>query len=119
MALIGTTSIAPPATPVKPRRRSRAKARPPRAYAVICAELRGLGGLVLEQALFDATEAPLESLCEWANRLARELDVEGVGAPQDYRCLLHAIVEMNKRAEVRHAELNVAEPTGTGDSAAA
>jgi hypothetical protein len=102
MALIGTTSIAPSATPAKPRRRSRAKARPPRAYAVICAELRGLGGLVLEQALLDATEAPLESLCEWANRLARELDVEGVGAPQDYRCLLHAIVEMNKRAETMH-----------------
>ena len=49
MALIGMTSTA--ATAVRPatRRRSRAKARPPRAYAVICAELRGLGGLVLER----------------------------------------------------------------------
>jgi L-asparaginase len=47
MALIGMTSIAAPPAATKPRRRSRAKARPPRAYAVICAELRGLGGLVV------------------------------------------------------------------------
>ena len=70
MALIGMTSTAATATRPKPRRRSRAKARPPRSYAVICAELRGLGGLVLEQALLDGTEAPLASLCEWADRLA-------------------------------------------------
>lgn len=118
MALIGMTSTATTASRPKPRRRSRAKARPPRAYAVICAELRGLGGLVLEQALLDGTQAPLGSLCEWADRLAGELGVEGVGQPGDYRGLLHAIVEMNKRAEVRHAELNVAEPIGTGNSAA-
>jgi len=109
MALIGMTSIAAPPAATKPRRRSRAKARPPRAYAVICAELRGLGGLVLEQALLDATEAPLESLCEWANRLALELGVEGIGAPQDYRGLLHSIVEMNKRAEAAHAGTSGAE----------
>lgn len=109
MALIGMTSVATPTAPAKPRRRSRAKARPPRAYAVICAELRGLGGLVLEQALLDASEAPLESLCEWVNRLAVELGVEGVGAPQDYRGLLHSIVEMNKRAEAAHAGTGAAE----------
>jgi hypothetical protein len=102
MALIGTTLAAPTAATTTPRRRSRAKARPPRAYAVICAELRGLGGLVLEQALLDATEAPLTSLCEWANRLGRELGVDGIGEPEDYRGLLHAIVEMNKRAEALH-----------------
>jgi hypothetical protein len=118
MALIGMTSTAATATEPKPRRRSRAKARPPRGHAVILAELRGLGGLVLEQALLDGTEAPLGSLCEWADRLARELGVEGVGQPEDYRGLLHAIVEMNKRAEARHAELTVGEPAGTGGSAA-
>ncbi len=119
MALIGMTSTAATAARPKPRRRSRAKARPPRAHAVICAELRGLGGLVLEQALLDGAEAPLSSLCEWADRLARELGVEGVGQPEDYRSLLHAIVEMNKRAEARHAELEAAAPTGTGGVAAA
>jgi hypothetical protein len=119
MALIGMTSTAATATRQKPRRRSRAKARPARAYAVICAELRGLGGLVLEQALLDGTEAPLGSLCEWADRLARELGVEGVGQPEDYRGLLHAIVEMNKRAESHHAALEAAAPARNGDVAAA
>lgn len=89
-----------------PRRRSRAKPKPPRSRAVITAELRGLGGLVLEQALLDATAAPLTSLLEWANRLATELNVEGVGAPEDYREMLRAIVEVNKRAE-RAAELGL------------
>jgi hypothetical protein len=119
MALIGMTSTA--ATAVRPatRRRSRAKARPPRAYAVICAELRGLGGLVLEQALLDGTEAPLASLCEWADRLASELGVEGVGVPPDYRGLLHAIVEMNKRAEARHSRLVASAPARTGTVASA
>ena len=112
MALIGMTSVAAPPDNAKPRRRSRAKARPPRAYAVVCAELRGLGGLVLEQALLDASEAPLTSLCAWADRLAAELGVEGVGAPEDYRALLHAIVEMNKRAEAAQAT------GGTADAAA-
>jgi hypothetical protein len=86
---------------------------------VICAELRGLGGLVLEQALLDGTEAPLASLCEWADRLALELGVDGVGQPAHYRGLLHAIVEMNKRAEAHHAELVASGPVRTGTIAAA
>jgi hypothetical protein len=86
---------------------------------VICAELRGLGGLVLEQALLDGTEAPLASLCEWADRLASELGVEGVGVPPDYRGLLHAIVEMNKRAEARHSRLVASAPARTGTVASA
>ncbi len=81
------------------RRRSRAKPRPPRARAVILAELKGLGGLVLEQALLDATASPLPSLMEWANRLAGELAVEGVGRPATYRELLRGIVAVNRRAE--------------------
>jgi hypothetical protein len=119
MALIGMTSTAAAATRSTPRRRSRAKVHPPRAYAVICAELRGLGGLVLEQALLDGTEEPLGSLCEWADRLARELGVDGIGQPEDYRGLLHAIVEMNKRAEAHRAALEMPAPTATGDVAAA
>lgn len=87
------------------RRRSRAKPKPPRARAVVMAELRGLGGLVLEQALLDATATPLESLLEWSNRLAGELGVEGVGTPVDYRHLLRAIVEVNKRAELAALDL--------------
>ncbi|MCC6830037.1 MAG: hypothetical protein IT200_01720 [Thermoleophilia bacterium] len=86
------------------RRRSRAKPKPPRARAVILAELRGLGGLILEQALLDATASPLDSLLEWANRLAAELNVAGVGAPEDYRQMLRAIVEVNKRAEALGAD---------------
>ena len=81
------------------RRRSRAKPKPPRARAVILAELRGLGGLILEQALLDAGATPLDSLLEWANRLAGELGVDGVGCPEDYRSLLRAVVEVNRRAE--------------------
>jgi hypothetical protein len=118
MALIGMTSTATTTERPKSRRRSRAKVRPPRAYAVVCAELRGLGGLVLEQALLDGTEAPLLSLCEWADRLGRELGVEGVGQPADYRGLLHAIVEMNKRAEARQADLDAPATAGGGVAAA-
>jgi hypothetical protein len=83
------------------RRRSRAKPRPPRPRAVILAELKGLGGLVLEQALLDASAQPLPSLMEWADRLAGELAVEGVGRPATYRDLLRAIVAVNKRAEAQ------------------
>jgi|GEM_PF-5611749 len=89
----------PPASP--PRRRSRAKPRPPRPRAVVLAELKGLGGLVLEQALLDADAQPLESLLEWSNRIAGELAVEGVGSPATYRELLRAIVGISRRAEAQ------------------
>lgn len=86
------------APPSPPRRRSRAKPKPPRPRIVVLSELKGLGGLVVEQALLDGTAAPQASVVEWANRLATELDVPGVGAPADYRELLHAIVAVNRRA---------------------
>ena len=38
-------------------------------------------------------------MVEWANRLAAELDVEGVGRPADYRELMHALVEVSQRAD--------------------
>jgi hypothetical protein len=99
VALIGSENRTTAAPRPASRRRSRAKPRPPRPRAVILAELRGLGGLVLEQALLDATAEPLPSLLEWSNRLATELSVDGVGTPENYRGLLRAIVEVNKRAE--------------------
>ncbi len=102
MALIGITQTAPADTRPAARRRSRAKVRPARAYAVICAEARGLSTLVLEQALLAPDEAPVTSICEWANRLAAEFGVEGVGAPKDYRALLHALVDVTKQAAQRH-----------------
>lgn len=89
---------APVAPPSAPRRRSRAKPKPPRPRLVVISELRGLGGLVLENALLDGTAEPQESLVSWANRLAMELDVAGVGAPANYRELMQRIVEINRRA---------------------
>ncbi|MFN8111048.1 MAG: hypothetical protein U0Y82_14585 [Thermoleophilia bacterium] len=100
------TSLAPHDSAIArpaPRRRSRAKPKPPRPRAVVLAELRGLGGLVLEQALLDAGATPLPSLLEWSNRLAGELAVDGVGSPENYRQLLRAIVDVNKRAEAAAA----------------
>lgn len=85
------------------RRRSRAKPRPPRARAVIMAELKGLGGLVHEQALLDATAQPQASLVEWTNRLAAELGVATIGAPASYRELLWAIVEVSRGARADDA----------------
>lgn len=85
------------------RRRSRAKPRPPRPQAVILAELKGLGGLVHEQALLDASAVPQVSLVEWTNRLAAELHIEGVGSPASYRELLWAIVDVNRRGREEHA----------------
>lgn len=92
-----TTSLAN--APSRPRRRSRAKPKPPRPRAVVTIELRGLGGVVLEQALLDADAEPQASLVAWANRLAAELDVEGVGAPRSYRELMRGIVAVNRRAD--------------------
>lgn len=96
--------------PAPPRRRSRAKPKPPRARIVVVSELRGLGGLVLEQALLDGTAEPQASLVAWANRLAAELDVDGVGSPADYRELMRAIVAINRRAEADPGRPTVAIP---------
>lgn len=104
-----------PASPAReparpPRRRSRAKPKPPRARLVIISELRGLGGVVLEQALLDARATPQPSLVAWANRLAAELDVAGPGAPATYREFMKAIVEVNRRAEAEPERPTVAVP---------
>lgn len=84
---------------VAPRRRSRAKPKPPRERLVVISELRGLGGLVLEQALLDATAAPQASLVAWASRLATELDVLGPGSPATNRAFMKEIVAVHRRAE--------------------
>ena len=93
--------VAPSAKPVPTptRRRSRAKPKPPRQRIVVRSELKGLGGFVVEWALLDPTAAPQASVVAWANRLAAELDVEGVGNPADYRELMHAIVKVARRAD--------------------
>ena len=89
----------PRTAPAQPsRRRSRAKPKPPRMRIVVISELRGLGGLVLEQALLDGTAEPQASLVSWANRLAAELDVDGAGTPATYRDLMQSIVQINRRA---------------------
>lgn len=93
--LVAAPTQAAPTT----RRRSRAKPKPPRQRIVVRSELKGLGGFVVEWALLDATAAPQPAVVVWANRLAAELDVEGVGSPADYRELLHAIVKVARRAD--------------------
>ena len=65
---------------------------------MVVSELRAWAALVLEQALLDGTATPQASVVAWANRLASELDVDGVGRPADYRELMKAIVAVNRRA---------------------
>jgi hypothetical protein len=98
LAPVSTPIDARPATSEPPKRRSRAKPKPARPRIVVVSELRGLGGLVLEQALLDGAAEPQPSLVAWANRLAAELDVTGIGCPADYRELMREIVAINRRA---------------------
>lgn len=93
------SSTAATAQPVRPRRRSRAKPRPPRPRAVVVSELRALGGLVLEQALQDAGARPQASLVDWAGRLAAELGSPPAAAPATYRDLMRRVVEVNREAQ--------------------
>jgi hypothetical protein len=88
------------------RRRSRAKPKPPRPRDVLVAELRGLGGLVLEQALQDPSARPQASLVAWATRLAAELGAPPAAPPANYRDLMARIAEVN-----RDAQANPARPT--------
>ncbi len=85
-----------------PRRRvrkSRAAPKAARPYVEVRAELRSLAALVYEQALMDANAAPVDSLLEWADRLADELDITGVGRPGDNRALLHEMVRVSGDAD--------------------
>lgn len=107
------TALPPRTAPAQPaRRRSRAKPKPPRQRVVVVSELRGLGGLVLEQALLDGAAEPQTSLVAWADRLATELDVEGAGSPATYRELMQAIVAINRRAAADPSRAMVAIPRG-------
>ncbi len=112
MASPATLNIVRPLAPARPRRRSRAKPKPARARLVVTAELRGLAGVVLEQALLDASSDPQKSLVGWANRLAAEFDVEGVGTPRSYRDLMQGIVAVNRRAAADPSRPLVARPPG-------
>ncbi|WP_217915827.1 PilZ domain-containing protein [Miltoncostaea marina] len=85
-----------------PRRRvrkSRAMPREPRPRTAVRAELRSLSALVYEQALMDAEAAPVETLLAWADGLAAELGVAGVGDPHDNRAFLHAMVQVSHDAD--------------------
>ena len=110
MAPLATPPQTRPASTQPARRRSRAKPKPPRMRIVVISELRGLGGLVLEQALLDGTAEPQASLVSWANRLAAELDVAGAGTPATYRDLMQSIVAINRRASADPARPLVAVP---------
>ncbi len=79
---------------------------------MVIAELRGLGGLVLEQALLDGLVEPVPSLVTWANRLAAELQVEGFAPPPTYRDLMQRVVEVNRRAD-EHRRPTVVVPLPT------
>jgi hypothetical protein len=96
-------AIAPPSSPVAaaPRRRrpSRAKPKPPRPREVLLSELRGLGALVLEQALQDSGARPRASLAAWAAQLASELGCAAAPAPPSYGALMRRVVEINREAE--------------------
>lgn len=87
-----------PADPAPKRRRSRAKARPARAREVVATELRGLGGLVLEQALLQADARPLRSLTDWAARLTLELGQDPGAPAATYAELMHRIAAIARRA---------------------
>lgn len=88
-------------TTVRPARRrpSRAKPKPPRSRETVLSELRGLGGLVLEQALQDADARPQASLVAWTGHLAAELGCPAAAAPASYGALMRRIVEINREAE--------------------
>jgi hypothetical protein len=88
------------------RRRSRAKPKPPHPRGVVVSELRGLGALVLEQALQDPSARPQASLVAWAARLAAELGAPPAAPPATYRDLMARLVEVN-----RDALANPARPT--------
>ena len=79
------------------RRPSRAKPRPPRPADLILAELRGLGGLVLEQGLLAPTGRPPASLIAWQRRLAVELAADEPTRARSYRELLHQIVALSRK----------------------
>jgi hypothetical protein len=95
-----------PASTAPARRRSRAKPKPPRPRAELMSELRGLGGVVLEQALQDPAARPQPGLVAWAARLAAELGAPPPEPSGSYRDLMAAIVAIN-----RDAQANPARPT--------
>lgn len=80
-------------------RKSRARPKAARPRAQVRAELRSLSALVYEQALMDADAQPVDTLLVWADGLAGELGVEGVGLPPHNRALLHLMVRISQDAD--------------------
>lgn len=68
----------------------------PRSHEQIIAELRGLGGLVLEQGLLDSGGIPLGSLVEWQRALIQELGQPLPPRPRGYTEMLRQIVAVSQ-----------------------
>lgn len=79
----------------EPRSRRGSISRP-RACEQIVAELRGLGGLVLEQGLLAQGGVPLASLVEWQRALILELGQPMPPRPRGYAQMLRQIVEVSR-----------------------
>ena len=88
----------------KRKRPSRAKPRPPRATELILAELRGLGGVVLEHGLLGPASQPVSSLVAWQRRLTEELGFAGAPRATTYHEMMHQIVAINRRANAPSME---------------
>ena len=87
-----------------PSRKPQRNEQAPRTREQILAELRGLGGLVLEQALLDSTARPLKSLMDWTGRLAAELGESMPERVQNYPDLLRLILTISRRAGATPAD---------------
>lgn len=94
----------PTATTPTPRNHTPGKRT--RRHAI--AELRGLGGLVLEQALLDSRARPLKSLLDWNQRLAEELGEPAPARAETYAELMSAIVTVSRGAGGGSLELRAA-----------
>ena len=88
----------------KRKRPSRAKPRPPRATELILAELRGLGGVVLEHGLLGPDSQPVGSLVAWQRRLTEELGFAIAPRATSYHQMMHQIVAINRRANAPSME---------------
>ena len=82
-------------TDAQPRSRRGSITRP-RAQEQILAELRGLGGLVLEQGLLAQGGIPLGSLVEWQRALIAEIGQPLPARPRGYADMLRQIVAVTR-----------------------
>lgn len=89
----------------KRKRPSRAKPRPPRATELILAELRGLGGVVLEHGLLGPDSVPVESLIIWQRRLTEELGFPFAPRAMSYHQMMNQMVSLNRQVNTPNLDL--------------